>query len=666
MTDSLTSRVYRYRFFILAAITALGAFLRLYQITALPPGDGYDTAQYGLDALQILDGARPIFLAANFGREALFSYLVALVYLFTGPGALGIHLTSALIGTATIPAVYFAARELFGGERMALQVWIPLLAALVTAVSYWHLNYSRAGLRVIWVPFFAALITAFLWRGLRRESRWSLAAAGFLLGLSQYTYQAARLLPLLVLAGFLLTYLSRRTFTRSDLINMLLTFGLALLVFAPLGFFAYRHPEVFNDRLRQTALLEEGENFKEQAAAVGDQTLIALRMFFMEGDDEPLYTIPGRPSLSPFLALAFIAGILAALWRWKKPAMFYLLIWLVLLTTPAMIADQAATAKRALGAFPAVAILIALGLVVPYLLLTRRTAVKERWPRILYAVLVAASLLWTTYVTYIDYFIHWGQDPALPAHYQREHTEVGLGIAAIPQEDTVLISPFSADHPAIQLNSLRHPNMRSYDGHRCLLIPDSGGWPIHYFIVPGETERSLEQLSSLFPDGMITEGPTRPDRDEPYYLSFTVPQVAPLQIADPDDLIINWEDKIGLLDFAVLPQNPEPGDTLTITLTYHVFEDLELDYTAYLHLIDQQDTSLTLISQVDSQPCGGALPTSTWRAGDTIRDTLELNIPEGTSPGIYQLATGFYTWPDLTPLAADGDNQGSLATLEIK
>jgi 4-amino-4-deoxy-L-arabinose transferase-like glycosyltransferase len=666
MTDSLTSRVYRYRFFILAAITALGAIFRLYQITVLPPGDGYDTAQYGLDALQILDGARPIFLAANFGREALFSYLVALVYLFTGPGALGIHLSSALIGIATIPAVYFAARELLGGEKMALQVWVPLLAALVTAVSYWHLNYSRAGLRVIWVPLFAALVTAFLWRGLRCDTRPSLVAAGLLLGLSQYTYQAARLMPLLVLAGFLLTYLSRRSFTQTDLINMLLTFGLALLVFAPLGFFAYRHPEIFNDRLRQTALLEEGTNFQEQAAAVADQALITLRMFFIEGDNEPLYTIPRRPSLNPFLALAFIAGILAALWRWKKPAMLYLLAWLILLTTPAMIADQAATAKRALSAFPAVAILIALGLVVPYLLLTRRTTGRSKGPDILYTMLVTLGLLWTTYVTYNDYFIRWGQDPALPAHYQRDHTEVGMGIASIPQEDAVLISPFPADHPAIQLNSLRHPNMRSYDGHRCLLIPDSGGRPLYYFIVPGETERSLEELSALFPNGIIEEGPTRPDRDESYYLSFTVPQVAPAQIAGQDDLIINWADQIGLHDFSIAPQNPVPGDMLTVTLTYRAFEDLDIDYTAYLHLLDQQDSNPVLLAQVDSQPCGGALPTTTWRAGDIIRDTLVLHIPEETLSGTYQLAAGFYTWPDLTPLAAVGDNQGYLTTLEIK
>ena len=668
MSDSLTSLAQRFRLLILAAITAMGAFLRLVQIGSLPPGDGYDAAQYGLDALQILDGARPLFLAANFGREALFSYLVALVYAVSGPGALGIHLSSALIGIATIPAVYWAARELLANEEESVQVWGPLLAALVTAVSYWHLNYSRAGLRVIWVPLFAALITGFLWRGLRRDSRLALAAGGILLGLSQYTYQAARLLPLLVLAGFAFTYISRRTFTRRDAGDMVLTFGLALLVFAPLGLFALDQPQVFNDRLRQTALLDQDADLGQQLVDIGDQALVALRMFFMEGDYEPLYTIPGRPSLNAFLAVAFVAGIVVCLWRWKRPTLLYLLAWLVLLTAPAMIADQAATAKRALGAFPAVAIIISLGIVVPYAVLARRTADRSPWPGTIYATIVTLGLVWSGFVTFNDYFVRWGQDPTLAAHYQRDHTEIGLAAAAVPAEDEVLISPFQASHPAIQLNSGRHPNMRSYDGHRCLIIPDGNGRGIHYFIVPGETEDSLDRLRELFPDGVVELGPLRPDRDEPYFVSFQVPRSSAAQIEDREDLLLNWQDKIGLLDYSISPEIASPGDTISVTLTYRVFEDLDVDYTAYVHLIDQQGASdgPLLLSQVDSEPCGGALRTGTWREGDTIHDTIELRIDEETPPGNYQLTTGFYTWPDITPLALEGQERGYLMTLEIR
>ncbi|MCB0035571.1 MAG: hypothetical protein KDE51_16175, partial [Anaerolineales bacterium] len=70
---------------LLCVIIALGAFLRLHQLDILPPGDSHDPAQYGVDALQILDGARPVYLPENYGREAMFSYIVALIYYFMGP-----------------------------------------------------------------------------------------------------------------------------------------------------------------------------------------------------------------------------------------------------------------------------------------------------------------------------------------------------------------------------------------------------------------------------------------------------------------------------------------------------------------------------------------------------------------------------------------------------
>jgi hypothetical protein len=279
--------------------------------------------------------------------------------------------------------------------------------------------------------------------------------------------------------------------------------------------------------------------------------------------------------------------------------------------------------------------------------------------------LLAIGFVYTGYVSFNDYFVRWGQDPALPAHYQRDHTEIGLAAAAVPRDDALLISPFSVDHPAIQLNSGRHPDMRSYDGHRCLILPDGAGQPVHYLIVPGETETSVQQLTALFPDGILAEGPPRPDRDEAYYISFTVPVTAPAQIESDNELLLNWQDQIALLDYSLTPDPVSAGETITLSLTYRVLEDVETDYTAFVHVFDD-GVEGQLVGQVDSEPCGGALRTSTWRAGDTIRDTLHLAIGENAQPGTYRLATGFYAWPDTTPLPLTGQEQGWLGMVEVR
>ena len=61
----------------LTAIVAVALALRLWRLGAVPPGLHVDEAHNGVDALAILRGARPLYLAGNNGREALLSYMQA-------------------------------------------------------------------------------------------------------------------------------------------------------------------------------------------------------------------------------------------------------------------------------------------------------------------------------------------------------------------------------------------------------------------------------------------------------------------------------------------------------------------------------------------------------------------------------------------------------------
>ena len=192
------------KWLLLVVIMLLAAFFRLYKVDVLPPGETFDPAYYGLDALAILSGETPIWFETNLygGREPLFSYLVAACVALFGVGSLAIHVAPAIVGTVTIPAVFLAAEELFVDEDGLLRRYGGLVTALATAVSFWHLNWSRYGVRAILTPLFAALVVFFLWRGLRTGRWWSYAGCGLFLGLSMYTYQASRLLPVLVVVGF--------------------------------------------------------------------------------------------------------------------------------------------------------------------------------------------------------------------------------------------------------------------------------------------------------------------------------------------------------------------------------------------------------------------------------------------------------------------------------
>src|SRR3990172_1958409 len=67
------------RFYLLLTLTILvGAFLRLWQLTLIPPGLHYDLAATALLGNDVaFNGYRPIFITAYTGHEVLFYYWLA-------------------------------------------------------------------------------------------------------------------------------------------------------------------------------------------------------------------------------------------------------------------------------------------------------------------------------------------------------------------------------------------------------------------------------------------------------------------------------------------------------------------------------------------------------------------------------------------------------------
>lgn len=664
-----TQRPISHELWLLLAITALGALLRFYRLATLPPGDGYDVAQYGVDAMHILAGARPIFFETNFGREALFSYLVSAVYLITGPGTLGIRIAAALVGTLTIPANYLVAREMVP-NRQSVMRYLPLLVALLTAVSYWHLVWSRMGLRVILVPLFASLLFYFLWRGLRGLHWLNFAVAGLLLGVSIYTYQPARLLPVLVIVAFVLNALSRRSWTRHDSAALLLVSAIALLVYVPMGLFARDHPGALTVRIEQASLYDPAQSLGPQLTTIFTQSLDALAMYGIRGDMDPLVNIPGRPSLDPFLFAFLLVGIGVALWRFRRPTYLFLLAWLAVMTAPAMLADLAALSKRALGAQPAAMVLIALGLLVPLAWL--RSESGRRPLALLYVFGIAAGLLFSTWQTARDYFVVWAADPDLPMHFQADFAAIGAGIGRLPVGDRAYLSPHPPDQPVIQLHSNLRPDVRGYNGRFCLIYPDpSGPTPAAtWFIAAGLDDRSFDRLQQMYPDATTDDGPLRPNSDQPLYHTVSIlPNAAP--VTQPDQpTSYTWGDNIQLLGYTLSNITPAPGETVELDLYYRPLRAGLPDLTAFVHMLGDPSRSgdSLLWAQSDSTPCQGFAPTSQWQPGDILLDTITLTIPPDTLPGVYQLVTGFYTWPDLVrqPLRGTDTTAAGLQVIQVR
>jgi hypothetical protein len=108
---------------------------------------------------------------------------------------------------------------------------------------------------------------------------------------------------------------------------------------------------------------------------------------------------------------------------------------------------------------------------------------------------------------------------------------------------------------------------------------------------------------------------------------------------------------------ALLGYSTCSGDPLGITLYWQSAAKMDKDYTVFIHLLDSNGN---LRAQVDTQPRGGAYPTSIWDVGEVVRDDYVLTLRD-LAPGEYEIELGLYEYPSLARLpvvGADGRGLG--------
>ena len=160
----------------LVIAVAVGAALRLWRLGTLPPVCAGDECTRALALAQ----------GAGAPLPTLDGLLGAAIYFFTGDGLLSVRLAGALVGSATLPAVFALGRQV-GGRAAAL------LAVLLLAVDAAHVAAARAGAPWIALPLLAALALWAGWRALAADDHRRWAVAGLAVGL--LALHAPALLP---------------------------------------------------------------------------------------------------------------------------------------------------------------------------------------------------------------------------------------------------------------------------------------------------------------------------------------------------------------------------------------------------------------------------------------------------------------------------------------
>ncbi len=681
------------------ALTTLAFAVRVYRLPDMPPGLHSDEAANGVDVLDILSGHNSIFFERNSGREPLFIYLQAAAVGLLGTTSLALRLISAIIGALTIPAIYLMVREAFANDREDAQT-LALWSAGFAAFAYWHLSFSRLGYRAIMLPLLASVTFALfwrVWRQLQEGKRFPLTGSvlcGLSLGLSLYTYMAARLLPVLfavvVIAALVQTRgqkTIRRQMLRAAIVMVVVAFGIAL----PLGLYFLSHPSSFLSHFVGASLFMD-PTYADNSPLIR-LVLNALKtvgMFGLVSDGNVRYNPAARPALDPILSIWLLAGVVLAVSRWRRLPYGFALAWLAIFGLAGLFSDTAPNSLRMLGVLPVVCLLSVLAM----LECGRRLATRRPW---LATWLPLPFLLVSGLLGLRSYFGAWANNYPLEYAFDTRPVQAFAVMSQHMSEQDAWILPvwpvFSVPLPEYALDFLSRKQLtygtvtaKAAQGPEELQKVTGGKRYAHLLNWIGATLEpdggyALTDAKQLLSFLLNKHGQFVAENSlgNISYTTYELPASPDYRVANdeiPADISFGGKLKLTGLAYghtatsreepaAALDEKRVPsGRNAWAVLRWQAQQSVENNLKTSLYLVDE---SGHLAGQVDNLLLSDLyLFKPSWEAGEQGSTYHILPTLQGVPPGRYQLFLAVYdpkTMQRLPVLDANGSPAGSAAML---
>ncbi len=327
---SAPHRAVRWEWALVVGITAIGFLLRYWRLTEIPDQIDNDLGLMGNYARLLIQHANYNWVGYS-ASQHLLSYDQTLAWgmrLF-GQDHYGLVMRSVILGTLTLPLLYWLGRELFGRR-------VGLVAMVFLTVEYTPIQFSRTMFGPS-ATFFAVLVFYLLFRAMRERQAVWFVAAGAAMGLGLLNYDSGRVIPLIALALCGWDFLWQRETRRARIGHWAaVAFG-AFVGFGPMLGFALLDFNNFIGRGNVVMLWEprilQHEMGAYKVSTIGEvlieQTRRAFLAFHLYGDGSPHFTLP-YPMVSAVLAALLTLGLGYCLIRLRDNRHFVLVMWIVL------------------------------------------------------------------------------------------------------------------------------------------------------------------------------------------------------------------------------------------------------------------------------------------------------------------------------------------------
>jgi hypothetical protein len=628
-------------------ILLAAAFLRLYRLDEIPPGVTHDEADTGYFVEVVYRTGRPSQVETPYGYayKPFSMYLGALFMALFGTNDLALRLHTVFLGMLLVVFTYLWARRSFG-------LAVGLGSAALVAVSYWTISMSRVALNISSAPPLFAGAVYFLWRALNGDKKrlwWAWGAFVLLLTASFYAYESA--LAASISLGLLFVYLAafHRPLFRRHVLPFIGALFLVGLLVAPhlLDPGSWGRTNTLSGPVREAM---QGNLEPLMGNAVG-----ALATFSFSGDSFVTYNLPGRPIFDPITSLFFYGGIVLCLWRWKRPAYAFTLMWMAAGLVPALITGEwISTSHGNATQSPALTLPVLCAVEVGRFVGRR---FGPRWRR----AFATACLVWLIVVAVsagYDYFVLWGQSPEVRAAYFHnmvsiadylEDGDYSGDVALSSPFPDVPLDPFIAD---MRLHR-KDVRVRWFDARWAIVFPDAERG---LFVLPPNTP--LDPYFAERLDLQLVERVAlHPDDVDPYFdvfewdprgaFSDMLPE--PSQVVsvggETHGLPVSLGDGVELVAYDLLTPEVPSGGTITLVTFWCIRDPGALEPVEprhygraaafFVHVLDAEGEIVGQDDRLDA-------PAWDWRAGDAFAQIHRVRLDDGIPSGSYDLAIGVY------------------------
>lgn len=601
-------------------VLLMAATLRLWSISAAPPGFHYDEAVNLIVARQIaFDGVRPFPVYAAFnGREVLYYYLSAGAMLGLGDSIFTMRVVSAFSNLLTIALTIGIGRMMFGKQRGMI---IGLCAAAFMAISFPQIFIARQGFRAVTLPLMQALSLWALLRGLRSSRPFNiwLPIAGVATGGALYTYMASRLWPTWLALSVLLYIIANRHNWQRRFLQGVVVGIFVLLAAAPILNYYAENPDVFTDRLEQL----DGD---EDAPSYADSVWLHAEMFFIKGDPYIRYNDPDAPYFDPLSGMLLLVGYGVALAGFIKTraagerASYGLILLAPLMVVPSVLAvgGLPPSHMRSIGMVPLIFFAPALGLDATVCWLQNQQRSFITTPRLAIGIAALFALLAVAVGTS---YSRWVGNEELFYLTDGDMVTAGDWLEDNIADDTLIyVTSGHYDHPSLQIFDIPGDNITYLLGDR-FYFPPAGRDA--YFVHTPNTP--LPDIFTPYAE-QFGEGVTHYNDNE--QLAFIVhhydSQASLMRGQSTSETIGGWLRLQSMVNASAIA-----GSSSTLITTWEILAAPPYpDLTPLFQLETPEGDILDRVEPYSAR-------TNFWHSGEIMLQNVTFDVPHGTPPDTY-------------------------------